>query len=200
LADDVQWDAQSQQEFLKIISDETDHLSELVTDLLDMSRIEAGNLTVERVACELPELVWQAAQHAYPDPSDFLQVELPPDLPPVLVDPQRIVSVLRNLIENALKYGGDGKPVRVRAFAEDDWLIVQVMDEGPGIGPEEGRRVFDSFYRADNGLTRQVTGAGLGLAISRGFVRAHGGEVWIEPSNRGLCMSFSLPLVEVQES
>jgi PAS domain S-box-containing protein len=199
LADDVQWDADSQQEFLRIISDETDHLSELVTDLLDMSRIEAGNLTVERVACELPELIWQAAQHAYPDPCDYLQVDTPSDLPPVLVDPQRIVSVLRNLIENALKYGGYGKPVHIRAFEDGDWLIVHVVDEGPGIDPEEANLIFDSFYRADNSLTREATGAGLGLAISRGFVRAHGGEVWIEPMERGLCVAFSLPLMEMQQ-
>jgi PAS domain S-box-containing protein len=201
LAEDVEWDTKSQQEFLRIISDETDHLSELVTDLLDMSRIDAGNLTVEQVACELSDLIWQAAHHAYPDPKDCLQVELAADIPPVLVDPQRIVSVLRNLIENALKYGGEGKPVRIRAFKRGDkWLIVQVIDKGPGITMDEAGYVFDSFYRVDNGLTRQVAGAGLGLAISRGFVRAHGGEVWIEPSDSGLCISFSLPVVEIEKS
>lgn len=194
LADDVQWDPASQQEFLNIISDETDHLSDLVTDLLDMSRVEAGNLEVEQIACELPDLIWQAAQRAYPPPGDSLQVELPPDCPPVLVDPQRIVAVLRNLIENAVKYGGEGMPVYIKAAQNHSFLHVFVSDEGPGISSVQASRVFDSFYRADNGLTRQVSGAGLGLAISRGFVRAHGGDVWIEPSDTGLCVAFSLPM------
>ena len=194
LAEDVEWDAASQNEFLNIISDETDHLSELVTDLLDMSRIEAGNLNVKQIACDLPDLVWQAAQHAYPSPGDSLQVDLPVECPAVLVDPQRITAVLRNLIENAVKYGGEGKPVRINAVQNGESLIVYISDEGPGISQSQAMRVFDSFYRVDNGLTRQITGAGLGLAISRGFIQAHGGDIWIEPSLQGTCVAFSLPL------
>jgi signal transduction histidine kinase len=194
LAEDVEWDAASQNEFLNIISDETDHLSELVTDLLDMSRIESGNLTVKQIACDLPDLVWQAAQHAYPSPGDSLQVDLPVECPAVLVDPQRITAVLRNLIENAVKYGGEGKPVRINAVQNGESLIVYISDEGPGISQSQAMRVFDSFYRVDNGLTRQITGAGLGLAISRGFIQAHGGDIWIEPSLQGTCVAFSLPL------
>jgi two-component system NtrC family sensor kinase len=84
--------------------------------------------------------------------------------------------------------------VRISAAQEGEWLVVHVSDEGPGISSAQSMRVFDSFYRVDNGLTRQVTGAGLGLAISQGFVRAHGGDIWIEPSERGTCVAFSLPL------
>jgi PAS domain S-box-containing protein len=194
LAEDVEWDAASEKEFLNIISDETDHLSELVSNLLDMSRIEAGNLTVKQIACDLPDLVWQAVQHAHPSPGDNLQADLLENCPSVLVDPQRIAAVLRNLIENAVKYGGENGTVRISAAQEGEWLVVHVSDEGPGISSAQSMRVFDSFYRVDNGLTRQVTGAGLGLAISQGFVRAHGGDIWIEPSERGTCVAFSLPL------
>jgi signal transduction histidine kinase len=112
----------------------------------------------------------------------------------VLVDPQRITAVLRNLIENAVKYGGEGKPVRINAVQNGESLIVYISDEGPGISQSQAMRVFDSFYRVDNGLTRQITGAGLGLAISRGFIQAHGGDIWIEPSLQGTCVAFSLPL------
>ncbi|MCA9918512.1 MAG: GAF domain-containing protein, partial [Anaerolineales bacterium] len=104
LADDVEWDSQSQREFLGIISLETDHLTRLVSDLLDMSRIEAGNLTVSKLACDLDVLIQEAVQHAHSQPADRLKLDIPPDLPPLFVDPQRITAVLRNLIENAAKY------------------------------------------------------------------------------------------------
>jgi PAS domain S-box-containing protein len=194
LADDVQWDAASQREFMQIISDESDRLSYLVDDLLDMSRIEAGTLQVSRQPCALGELVLRAAQHAHPAPGERLQVTLPADLPPVDADPQRITAVLRNLIENATKYGDPAGSVRVRATQENGAIVVSVEDEGPGIPAEYSDRVFDSFYRVQNGLTRNKMGAGLGLSISRGFVRAHGGDIWLEPSDKGACVRFTLPV------
>lgn len=194
LADDVVWDPASQQEFLGIISQETDHLSILVNDLLDMSRIEAGDLTVSRLECHLADLVTQAADRAHPPLGGNFQVDLPPDLPPLFVDPRHIEAVLRNLIENAVKYGGENEPVTVTAVCKDQEIVVRVIDEGPGIPQAESERIFSSFYRGENGLTRQVSGAGLGLSIARGFVQAHGGEIWTEPRETGTCMAFSLPL------
>ena len=197
LANDVEWDATSQREFLEIISQESDHLSQLVNDLLDMSRIESGNLIVSRQQCELEDLVQQAAYRALPAGSNHLQVDLPPGLPPLYVDPQRIVAVLRNLLENAAKYSDDGLAVRLSAVYEGEELVIRIEDEGPGIPPEHGDQIFDSFFQAESGLTRSRSGAGLGLAISQGFVRAHGGEIWLEPRDRGTCIAFSLPLERV---
>jgi signal transduction histidine kinase len=194
LAEDVEWDALTQHEFLEIISDETDRLSNLVNDLLDMSRIEAGNLEVSYEECNLSDLVERAAKRAHPQPKDRLEVELPADLPTFLADHQRIEAVLRNLIENAAKYSGEDSPIQVSAGVQSGYLIVRVADEGPGIPAEASERIFDSFYRVENGLTRSNTGAGLGLAICRGFVLAHGGEIWLEPAPRGTCMAFSLPI------
>ena len=199
LADDVHWDAVTQHEFLSIISNETDRLSDLVNDLLDMSRIDAGNLTVSKVACNLEELIYRAAQRAHPQPEDRLQVSIPPDLPLVYADPQRIEVVLRNLIENAAKYAGERSPIYITANVQAGNLVVRVDDEGPGIPAEESERIFDSFYQLENGLDRKSTGAGLGLAICRGFVNAHGGKIWVEPSVRGACISFSLPLESTLE-
>ncbi len=193
LADDVNWDAQSEREFLGIISSETDRLSALVNDLLDMSRIEAGNLTVSRSLCDLSELVHQAVLHAHPSPGGRLRVALPPDLPPVEADARRIEAALRNLLENAAKYSDEGL-ILLSAEVDDGRLIVKVEDEGPGIPVEQSERIFSSFYRGENGLTRSTPGAGLGLAISRGFVNAHGGEIWVEPREKGTCVAFSLPL------
>jgi PAS domain S-box-containing protein len=199
LAKDVHWDTITQQEFLAIISDETDHLSSLVNDLLDMSRIDAGNLTVSKVACSLEELVYRAAQRAHPQPGDRLQMRVPPDLPLFYADPQRIEAVLRNLIENAAKYAGENSPIWINAGVEANNLVVRVSDEGPGIPAEESERIFDSFYQLENGLNRRSSGAGLGLAICRGFVIAHGGKIWVEPRQKGACIVFSLPLESAPE-
>ncbi len=194
LADDVKWDSQSEHEFLAIISSETDHLSTLVDDLLDMSRIEAGNLQVSRTLCDLRALIQQAVLHAHPQPGERMQVILPPDLPPIKADAKRIEAVLRNLIENAAKYSGDDVQISVRAEASDGHLVVKVEDDGPGIPTEQSEQIFGSFYRIENGLTRNTAGAGLGLAISRGFIHAHGGKIWVETRPKGACVAFSLPL------
>lgn len=194
LAEDVAWDMNAQHEFLEIISKETDRLSNLVNDLLDMSRIEAGSLNVSKTACNLEELVYRAAKRAHPQPMGRLEINLPDALPPFSADPQRIEAVLRNLIENAAKYAGDHSPVRISASVQSAYIIVRVEDEGPGIPAEDSQRIFQSFYRVENGLTRPTPGAGLGLAICEGFVRAHGGEIWLEPSPKGTCIAFSLPI------
>jgi PAS domain S-box-containing protein len=198
LAEDVQWDSQAQREFLEIISKETDRLSNLVSDLLDISRIEAGNLSVTRQECNLEELVTHAAKRAHPTPGERLQVAIPAEMPELNADPQRIEAVLRNLLENAAKYSNDNSPIRVSASIQGDHVVVRVQDEGPGIPPESSQRIFESFYRLENGLTRRAPGAGLGLAICQGFVHAHGGEIWLEPSIKGTCIAFSLPLNDQQ--
>lgn len=195
LAEDVEWDPVSQRDFLEIISTETDHLRDLVNDLLDMSRIESGTLTVSRIACDLSELVERAVWHAHPHPGTRLQLDLPLDLPPLFADPKRITVVLRNLIENAVKYGGDQTPVIIEASWDEHQVVVRVRDEGPGISVQEGERIFQSFYRVEGGLTQRTSGAGLGLAISKGFIEAHKGKIWTESQERGLCVAFTLPLV-----
>lgn len=193
LAEDVEWDRQSQREFLEIISAESDRLSELVDDLLDMSRIESGSLVVKKTHCNLKELVERAALRAHPNPQKRLVVEIPEDLPPISVDPRRLEAVLRNLIENAAKYDSSGGPIRVSACLENHKLMVRVEDTGPGIPSEHCANIFKSFYRVADGLNRPTAGAGLGLAISQGFVRAHGGDIWLEPRPVGACVAFFIP-------
>lgn len=193
LADDVEWDRPTQHEFLEIISTETDRLSKLVNDLLDMSRIESGNINVSRSECSLLELINRAALRAHPDPNSRLVIDIPDEIPPLFVDPQRIEAVLRNLIENSAKYSGVDSPITVSATAEENNIIIRVADEGSGIPPEFSQSIFQSFYRLEQGLTRHTPGAGLGLAICKGFVNAHGGEIWYETQPKGACIAFSLP-------
>jgi signal transduction histidine kinase len=194
LADDVQWDAAAQREFLEVASAETDRLAALVTDLLDLSRIQAGTFVVHRQRCELGPLVQRAALRVRPPLAARLEVSIPPNLPAFHADPPRIEAVIRNLLENAAKYSPPDSYIRLSGEQLDGHLLVRVTDAGPGIPPEQRERIFDRFYRIESGLARQASGAGLGLAISRGFVEAHGGRIWVEPSDVGAVFAFALPL------
>jgi PAS domain S-box-containing protein len=194
LAEDVEWDQRSQMEFLQIILHETDRLTDLVHDLLDLSRIESGDLNVSRSSCDFRELVTRASMRANPQPGDRLRLALPPDLPLLQLDERRIEVVLRNLIENATKYAGPDSPILIRADLNNGHLLVKVEDEGPGIPVEEHERIFRSFYRLEDDITHKTPGLGLGLSICQGFIRAHGGEIWTENRQTGACVVFSLPL------
>jgi signal transduction histidine kinase len=193
LADDVEWDADSQREFLREALADTDRLSLFVTNLLDLSRIQAGTFVVNREPCSLVSLVQRAAASVGEPVNGRLIVDIPTTLPPVTADPPRIEAVLRNLIENAVKYTPPEAPIRVSAEEAQDCIVVRVADEGPGIPAEHHSRIFERFYRVDNGLTRQADGAGLGLAICKGFVEVHGGRLWLEPTDHGTIFAFSLP-------
>jgi PAS domain S-box-containing protein len=193
LAEDVEWDRASQRDFLEIISQESDRLSGLVNTLLDLSKIEAGSLRISRLECQIEELIQRAARSAQLGAGNRLEVELEPGLPRLYADPPRLETVLRNLLENAVKYAGDEAFIQVRVKRAGSGIEVSVQDNGPGIPHTERERVFESFYRLEHGLTRLAGGAGLGLAICQGLVRAHGGEIWIEPAASGTCISFTIP-------
>lgn len=194
LAEDVDWEQQAQVEFIQVISDEADRLSELVNNLLDMSRIEAGNLVLARRYCDLKEIIYRGVSRAYPHPGERIEYQFPEEIPIVEADPQRLEVVIRNLVENAAKYAQNDLPIRVRVTVQETQVIVRVEDEGPGIPQNNYQHVFQSFYRMENGLTRRTPGVGLGLAISRGFIAAHHGEIWLEPKAHGTIVAFSLPL------
>lgn len=194
LAEDVEWDPAAEREFLRVISEESDRLSALVTDLLDLSKIEGGSLEVTRSEWSLPELIEQAMRSSHPSPGDRLILELDPQLPMLWVDGRRIAAVFRNLLENASKYSAPDSPIVVRATCNDDHLLIQVEDQGPGIPDEFAQLIFEPFVKIDQGLARSRSGAGLGLSICRGFIRAHDGEIWLEPCQQGTCVSFTLPL------
>jgi signal transduction histidine kinase len=134
-----------------------------------------------------------------PAPYDRLQVDLPPDLPPLIADPQRLEVVIRNLIENAVKYADADTQIIVSARGERETAVIQITDQGPGIPEPHRRHIFETFYRVDDGLTRQ-SGFGLGLAICQGFIQAQGGRIWVEPKANGTRIAFSLPLYQKEGS
>jgi PAS domain S-box-containing protein len=196
LAEDVQWEATSQRDFLQTINEEADKLSDLIEQLLETSRLEAGTLRIEPkiqalakiIATAMAQLQMVTAQHQ-------LILAVPPDLPPVIVDAQRIAQVLTNLVGNAVKYSPKKTSITISAQLMDNMIQIDVADQGPGISPRDRARVFEPFQQLKHKAVHQMEGVGLGLAICKGLVEAHQGRIWIQDrSGPGTIISFTLPI------
>jgi two-component system, OmpR family, sensor histidine kinase KdpD len=180
---DVQWSDAERDEFLTTINTEVDRLTRLVHNLLDMSRIEAGALDPHLVESSVAEVVGPVVRRARAAAHQPVDVDVPEELAPVLVDPVRLDQVLTNLLDNARSYA-DGSPVQMVARQAGDTVELRVVDHGPGIPGPERERVFDQFYRLKGG-GRRPEGTGMGLAICRGIVEAHGGRLRVETTPGG---------------
>jgi two-component system sensor histidine kinase KdpD len=178
-------------ELASTVLDEAQRLNRLVGNLLDMTRLEAGTLEPKREWHSLEELVGGAlARVERYAVGRVLQAQVAPDLPLVSIDGVLVEQALVNLLENALRHGGRDGAVRVSARRDGAAALVEVKDDGPGFPPGEAERLFDKFYRAAGG-----PGAGLGLAIARAIVTAHGGRIWAQAGEpRGATFAFTLPL------
>ena len=195
LRKDVAFDRETQLEFLSDIEKETDRLEKTVDNLLDLSRMQSGRMQLDRHPTDLGELI----RRIMSDP----EIQLAPhhficDLPsePLVasVDARRIEQVLRNLLSNAIKYSPDGGTIVVQGRGDERQLFVRVSDQGIGIPLQDQEKVFERFYRGDNEVTRRVGGVGLGLAVCRGIVAAHGGRIWVESVlGKGSTFCFTLP-------
>ena len=203
LQDDVQWDEETKRSFARSIEREADRLNRLVSNLLDMSRIEDGALKPEKELYMLPELIQDVLGRLNPLLNcRVVRTEVPADLPPVELDYMQIDQVLTNLIENAVRYTPRDSPIDISAHREGAQVVISVADRGPGIPSGDLDRVFDKFYRVLDGKqpTGHPTGSGLGLAVSKGLVEAHGGRIWAEPrEGGGVVFSVSLPLGVMEE-
>ncbi len=188
------WSLADQRHFLQTISSEADRLAQLVSNLLDLSRQEAGLLLLRPAPTRVRSLVAKIIEQLR-SPGVTISAQIPDDLPLVNVEAGRIEVVLHNLVANALLYG-EGE-VCISVERRGDAIIVSVSDNGPGIDPDELPHVFERFYRARYGHQRHSGGTGLGLAICKAFIEAHGGAIWAESSMLGTTISFSLPLVSL---
>lgn len=197
---EVQFDAADTDTLLATIEEETRRLDRLVGNVLDVSRIEGDALNLEREAVELDELVDEAARRmSLGAGNGHVERDLPDDLPPLAVDPTLVVQVLVNLLDNAARYAPADVPPRVTAQASDGWAEIRVVDAGPGIAEEHREQVFDLYYQAD--AAGSPDGTGLGLAICKGYVQAHGGNIWVESTpGGGATISLRLPLVGEQDT
>lgn len=166
----------------------------LVRDLLDLSSIEAGHFSIDRVpvrAGELVEEALQATRGAAEARSQSLHATVATSAPKASCDRGRVLQVLVNLIDNAVKFSPEGSPINVTVDGDARWVRFTVTDVGPGIAPEDAARVFEPFWRAQQSNKR---GTGLGLAIAKAIVDAHGGRIWVgSRSGSGASFSFSLP-------
>ncbi|HEY8089318.1 MAG TPA: sensor histidine kinase KdpD, partial [Polyangiaceae bacterium] len=186
-------DARTRRELLETAHEEALRLNRLVRNLLDMTRLEAGALKVQKDLQPIEEVVGSALNRM----EDRLRgrevhTDIPDDLPLVPFDSALIEQVLINLLENATKYTPAGSPLDVAARVRGEEVEVEVADRGPGVARQDVERVFDKFYRVKEG---EGGGAGLGLTICRGIVSAHGGRIWVEERpGGGASFRFTLPL------
>ncbi len=184
------------QKFLRVITEESDRLLEMIENLLNVSRIESGKLRLKRAPCAPADLVSsvlsisrvQFGKHE-------LVAEIAPDLPMMNLDVNKMKEVLLNLLSNAIKYSPEGGVIRVRARLDEGNLRVDIADSGLGIAPEHMKRLFEPFFRVEDDKTSAIRGTGLGLAITKKIVEGHGGVIQVASTlGKGSTFSILLPI------
>jgi two-component system, OmpR family, sensor histidine kinase KdpD len=196
LAEDIHFEPDAQREFMQVIADEAEKMQELVDQLVDLSRLESGTFAIKPVPVDLHEII--TFSHTHFDTlkkRHQLQVEIADDLPLVMADIQRIAQVLANLIGNSAKYSPEQTLITLQAFRMGDFVQIDIVDAGNGIPPAERETVFEAFHQIKQSTDDK--GAGLGLAICKGIIEAHGGRIWVaDHEGAGSTISFTLPCVE----
>ncbi len=196
LMEEATFAPEAQREFLQFIDEECDVLQTLIHDLLESSIIDAGLLRLEPQPVQLPRLAKNVMDDiARRTEKHRFLLDFPERFPILDADPDRIVQVLRNLLDNAVKYSPEGGLIVVRGEVHKDEVVISVADQGVGLTPEHLNRLFEKFFRAKSSLGRHVVGSGLGLPISRTIVESHGGRIWAESQlGEGTTLYFALPL------
>lgn len=192
-----------QQQFLNTIRSNVNRMSTLVSDLLDISRIETGRLKLDIRPESLPEIIEETlrtTQRQIEEKSQELELALPADLPEVMVDRARIIQVMTNLISNAYKYTPNGGQIQIsatyRTNGVGEYVMCAVKDSGVGMSEEDLSKLFTKFFRSSNPAVRDVPGTGLGLSITKSLIELHGGQIWVESElGNGTTFSFSMPTV-----
>jgi signal transduction histidine kinase len=182
--------------YLGVLNEETDRLTRLINELLDISRIESGRMEIQWRQVSVADIV----QRVF----DMLEVkankvrlvkDFPDDFPRLSADPDKLEQVLVNLLGNALRYSPPEGTICVAGRRHEDGVVLEVRDQGPGVVFTEQEKVFDKFYRLDNETNRKNPGTGLGLPICRALVNLHGGKIWLESeAGQGCRFFFTLPL------
>ena len=197
----VKLDEEGRQEMLEVIDEEADRLNHFIEGMVELARIEAGDLHLRRrwgavdeiISMALARVESLAARHR-------IEVEIEDELPLVRIDARAVAEVVYLLVDNAAKYAPSGTRIRINARrASDAMVLIAVEDEGYGIPAHLRERVFDKFFRAMPDYTAELgrpSGIGMGLAIARGIVEAHGGRIWIGAGSQGhgACVAFTLPI------
>ena len=190
-------DAKQAGEYFDLIAKENERLSRLIDNFLTFSRMERNKRAFEFESVDVAGAVRAAVaavRDRFSPPDARLDVDLPADLPRIRADRDALVTVLLNLLDNAWKYSGDGKAVKVRAFAADGSVFIEVSDNGVGMSRRAMSRIFDKFYQVDQTLSRKAGGCGLGLSIVKFILDAHGGSIDVKSQVRqGSTFTVRLP-------
>jgi len=194
ISTDIAWDTDTQFDFLKMINEETDSLTYVVENLEEMSRLEAGMITMENSPTRVSILIGQLADKlGDKTKGHHLEINISPDLPRVYADKGRIQEVLVNLIANAAQFSERETQITLEAELIDGEIVISVADQGIGISPEDLDKIFDQFHRVESGVAYRRGGVGLGLSICKAIVEAHGGRIWVESElGKGSRFRFSL--------
>ncbi|MBN1347639.1 MAG: PAS domain S-box protein [Phycisphaerae bacterium] len=198
LSEGVLEDRDSLRECYNVIVSETDRLARLVEDILDVSQLEAGSARLDSDDVQTARLIRQVVedmQASADDKNVELLLSMPPKVPTIMGDKERLAVVLTNLVGNAIKYTPSGGQVEVSCVEDGARLMIKVRDTGIGIAPEDQSRVFQKFFRASNEEVAKLPGTGLGLAIALSTVRSHGGTIeLVSATGKGSTFTVSLPI------
>jgi PAS domain S-box-containing protein len=192
--EDVSWESEIVQDSLQVIEDEADRLTELIENLLDASRLQAGGFSLNLAEVNVDKLADSVAERIQIRTNQHnILIQFPEDFPTLVGDKNRLEQVFNNLLENAVKYSPEGGDIRISGQLRSKQIIICIQDEGTGISRDDIPHVFDRFYRADD-AAKNTQGAGLGLYLSRAIIEAHNGRIWVEPrSEKGTRICFSIP-------
>jgi PAS domain S-box-containing protein len=196
LQPDVAWNEEEKADFIKEIDSEVDRLSNIVSDLLDISSMESGRLnenvsenTIAHVLEGIRLGLEAIAEH------HVLTINIEADLPLVIMDPEQIAQVFYNLVGNATKFSPEGSQISIQVKKSSGYIVTSVADHGIGMSREEQNKIFDRLYQAKRITYGAKKGTGLGLSICRGIIDKHGGRIWLESQQgKGSTFYFSLPL------
>ncbi|MCD6385092.1 HAMP domain-containing histidine kinase [Candidatus Sumerlaeota bacterium] len=186
------------QEHLDIVVDAAMQLKSVIENMVDLSHLESGELELQPQPVrfsEIVELVLEGIRPLAEEKEHTISTEIPPDLPTIVADKQKLCVILSNLLSNAIKFTETGGQISIRAEVDGDALLVAVTDNGIGIPEKEQERIFDRFYQVESSLRREHKGIGLGLSIAKGMVELHGGTIWVESQpGSGSTFYFRIPL------
>jgi PAS domain S-box-containing protein len=178
------------------IFNDADRVNRLIGDMLDLDRMESGRMSIRTTDVDINEVLSDAIARAGGSPTVEFKADLDPRLPIVVGDRDRLIQVVSNLVNNAVKYSPDGGTVTLASRVEGEFALVSVADTGVGIPPDEIGHVFERFRRVRSGAAQSIPGTGLGLTIVKQIVEMHGGKIWVESAvGHGSAFHFTLPLV-----
>jgi two-component system sensor histidine kinase KdpD len=194
LDNDSGFDDTTRKELLETAFEEADRLNRIVGNLLDMTRMEAGALRIDRKPCELRDVLGASLEQLKAKlKSRNIRIDIPRDFPEVSMDFSFMMKVFFNLIDNALKYSSPDTPIDIKATLLKDKVKIEIKDQGVGIPKGDLKRIFDKFYRVER--PKQIMGTGLGLSISKGIIEVHGGQITAQNNpDKGATFIITIPL------